>query len=704
VSGAGVRGLFDVDGEPLSREAGADRAAGPEAAPAAPAQRFAVEDDAPPALTVPPLTALRRHWRAALAIAALAAPLVYGAALWKLRPTYRAEAVLKVSPLVPRLLHTGEEWRASSISGYYSDYVRTLTQLASERSVMEDAVARLDARGADWLPAGVAPSESSNHLRARIDVKLVRDTHLLTIGLDDGRPEVVAPVVEAVTESFLARLAAEDAVDSDSKMHALVQDRDRLKGALAETHARLDGLSSRLGSAILDERQNIFYQRLGVLDEGLTKLFVRRVEAEAALTGAKARALELAAPVPDSLVERLVEEDVAVRDARVLDVRQARELEAATHACAPGHPLRIEAEGRRARARVELAALEAGVRARARARLVEERAEEARQIVAAAERDAQGARSSEGVMEGVLGTARENLVDYGRAMFEGSQLRAESDRLLQSIAGIDRRIEELRIEARAPCRVTVRSAAVTPAKPSRDRRSMALPAALGAALVAGAAAALALARLRPVLLSPEDAASAGVLVLASPEDAGDPLAAADALLRLEADAEGAPLAIVVAPADSGPAAAAAAARFAEALVDVAGARQNALLVRLTGATAAAPGAPAGLAAPPVRAETERGRTTRWGPLAGAQALPSVVATSAFRVRFDGLAAGADARIVATPSPLVSAVSWPFLAQGYRAVLVAAAGESLLPQVGAGMEAVRRARGRLAGLVVTGAPS
>jgi uncharacterized protein involved in exopolysaccharide biosynthesis len=388
----------------------------------------------------------------------------------KFRPSFAAESYVYVAPLEPRILHADEEWHKKSFVGFYDDYVRTLARRTVSHRVLARACRNLDEQGVRWLPDGVLAGERENHLRARLQVNRLLDTHLLGISLEDSRAEIPAHVVNAVSQALLRDLEEQRQAQSQRILKELKRERDELRAELETTYSELDGLSEKLGSAILDERQNIFYERIQVLEEGLTKIFVRRVAAEGALASTRARAEELRAPVPIGDLERDLDLDVRVKDGRVMIARRIREIDDSLLGLGPKHPHTSVLGQRRAVLLRELSELEEGVRQEIRNRIRAARDEEAASILAEAERELAAVQRSEKSMKSVLAAAKDDLADHGRAMFEGSRLRAEARRLLTAIEDTGNRMHAVETESIAPARCSIREEAREPSQPTSDRR------------------------------------------------------------------------------------------------------------------------------------------------------------------------------------------------------------------------------------------
>ena len=465
---------------------------------------FRLEADAPSARAVPKgrtgkdtaaselsVAVVVRAVRARLGLFLVTAVALAGAGafvvLKRVVPTYRAEAVLLVEPTAPVLAYTGEEWRAESIVGFYGDYVRTLKGMAVEPRILKDAIDRLAREGVVWCPPGVTPIDRPNHLRARLDVSHVRDSYLVTIGLEDREAAVPAEVVNIVTEVFLASLTEDQRSGSRARLELLEQERARLEQEVEGNRLRIEELSAETGFAILDERQNVFYERLIRLQDGLTDVFVDRVRAEGQYEGSVAQAAELRAAIPVGEVRRLLDEDDVVQDARLMFQRLVRDLESETGDLSEDHPLRLQAQERVDAARARLTELEQDTLARITERVGQAREDLAHSLVESSRQELESARRSEGRMQEVVREAETQLEVYGRAVLVGRALRADADRLLATLETVNSRIEELVLESQAPERVTLRTPATAPTKPVSDRRMLAL---LTAGLFAAAAAAV----------------------------------------------------------------------------------------------------------------------------------------------------------------------------------------------------------------------
>ncbi len=613
----------------------------------------------------------------------------------KFKPSFRAESTLLVAPTAPHLLYVDEEWHKVSVESYYDEHVRTLAHLAREHTVVERAIEKLREEGSDW---GTALPEPVAHLRARLKVKQVRETHLLSIGLESSRPDDLAPLVNTVTESFLEQLELEERESIRKRTRYLIEQRERLEADLEAVYASLDAMSDKLGSAMLDSKQNIFFDRISVLDEGLTKIFVKRVEAEGELESAEARAEQLTGGVPEALIQHALDTDEEIRDARRSLGRVTRELALATADLSPSHPDRIKAEKAKAEADANLAALTAAVRERVAGRILATRRHEAEELVGSASRIARASKRSEALMQDVMKEARADLEDYGRAMFEGSRLRASSSRILEAIERVDRKIEQMQIEERAPGRVTVRTWAVEPTRPVKDVRKMMFGASLLGAIGASVFAVFFLAHMRARIEHRQDVPRTKENLLGTLRGTLTRDGAARLFLGLERFHTGDATTLTLQPVtrDLGESTSA----LGEGLADAASSTGSTLFCRFderAGKNAAsfANGSPEAITTEP----QARGSLVRWSPIESGRGLAEQIASQTLRDRYRELAGEASTVVLDAPALDEDETPWTFFTRGCVVVLVARLGKTRIPQIAAMARSVRQGGGTVAGIVL-----
>ena len=468
---------------------------------------------------------------------ALLAAIIFGtvagaggvAVMKRFAPVYAAEAVFHVAPMPPRILYTDAEWHNGATISFFEDYARTLTHVVRMRSVLADAIDRLEAAGVAWAHPHVERERWVAHLRSRLRVTDILDTHLISIRLEDEDPLVVQAVVEHVAAAFVEHVATEMEAVRLKQVRVLEAQRDDLRERLAKRQRELNAISAELGAPLLDDRRNVFYERILKLDEGMTKVFLRRVHAQGDHTKATGRASDLNATVPTGEVALAMEEDRGLRDARRTVSRETKLRDEASKRYREQHPTMVDRENARQAAERAVDRVEEEAFKRHYERIRSTRAEVATDLIKQSNRELEAARMAEAEMQQVLKEAQEGLKRYESARIEGTKVRREADDTIDMLSRTNDRLEQLHIEASAPPRTQLRSPAVVPLAPVRDPRKVMGFGVLGlAALLALLGTFLAESRW-PKILTADDADRWGLSVFAdvsnrTPETAGTDLA------------------------------------------------------------------------------------------------------------------------------------------------------------------------------------
>ena len=478
------------------------------------------------------ITTLKRHFVFALLIFTAVAAAGGFVVMRRYGPVYAAEAVFHVAPMPPRILYTDAEWHNGATISFFEDYARTLTHVVRMRVVLEDAIGRLDADGVEWAYPSVERDRWVPHLRTRLTVTDILDTHLISIRMEARDPEIVKAVVEHVAGAFVDHVAKEHESLRLKQVAVLEAERDTLRDRLKSRQAELDALGDELGTPLLDDRRNVYYERILRLDLGMTKVFLRRVHAEGDYKKALGRAEDLRATVPEGEVALAMEEDRGLREARRIVSRETKARDLAATRWEEIHPRMIDMENAQDAAERAADQVERDAFNRHYARIQSAREEQAMDLIKQASRELEAARRAEERMQSVLSDAQISLRAYESGRIEGTKIRREADDAIGLLSRTTDRLEQLAIEANAPPRTQLRSPPVLPMAPVRDpRKVMGLGVLAIAAVLALLGALLAESRW-PKLLDAHDAARWGLPVFADLTHRSKHTAATDLALRL----------------------------------------------------------------------------------------------------------------------------------------------------------------------------
>jgi uncharacterized protein involved in exopolysaccharide biosynthesis len=423
---------------------------------------------------------------------------------------YKAEASVMVSPIMPRVMYMTEESRATATSSYYEEYLHTLTRLFLERRVLDDAVAKLAENKVQWAVPDLDPIEQ---LRTRLTIDQVHNTQLISITARDKQPATAAALVNEVVKSFVHQLAAEESLENDAKVQTLTQEQVAKQKELAALYAQLNKLTDKLGSAALDSRQNVYFDRASSLNEPLNKAYLDRLRADADDAAAQQTIALLKRSIPAETIRKALDADPDIRDMRMLLERQNRDIAASTDALGAEHPLKIRSDEQLRSLQRRYERLVAETQDRIVKGLLRERMDDAERVAMEATTRHEAAVKVEESMRRVMDAAMVDLSDFGRAQVEAGKLKAQIERLTESVASVEKRIDQLQIEARAPGRVALRNEAEV----SPDSLAKGALLAIGGSFFAGLLGAVTLVllveRLFPAMSRGRDLSKYGVTAL-----------------------------------------------------------------------------------------------------------------------------------------------------------------------------------------------
>ncbi len=224
-------------------------------------------------------TPLRRSARFKIFSAVFLLVLAAGS-LWNFtRPAvYRATATVLVEAPEGIGFRAGED-------GHDLQNVAVQGRVLLAQELLQDTLARAGASG------GAVPLDPDG-LRTLLSVRPTPDTNLVELDATGGDPELLARLVNAWTEAYLALRQRQVATDVDESLTRLQEEYDRLDASKREKAEALDAYRERHEIATMERDGNSALARLNALTESLNKARAEALEAEsryAALEEAIAR-------------------------------------------------------------------------------------------------------------------------------------------------------------------------------------------------------------------------------------------------------------------------------------------------------------------------------------------------------------------------------------------------------------------------------
>ncbi len=432
---------------------------------------------------------LRRKWLIIgvfVLVSAVTVPLIWIMVI----PTYRATAVVRITPVLNPILFKSEKTGAIP---FYTSYVNTQVSIIRSPTVLERVLDRPEVRETSWYK-GLGASllgDSSTPLEAlqrTLAALPRRGTELIDISVNDRNPNDAKEVVNVVVAEY-KKLNDEIHKASDVTLfETLTRERDQLQMTINGLIETKFNISSQLGTVAPEELRSQLSMQLSHLEGQRDKLTRELKMVQWQLGQVPAAATMPAGDGEPGSVEQLYAHD---QEWRALD-RNLEEidhqLELARRKFGEEHPTIEDLLSRRDYCRRlrdkreaqlgddwesvlgQLTTMPEGTTPRA---ALEHLVAKKRQEIELLEQEIehQGAKVAQ------AGEIAQEIARYEEEIGQKRELRE----------AIRKRLEVLEMEGKAPARVRVAAYAMKPSKPDRDRRIVLTAMAMMGAMVVGLA-------------------------------------------------------------------------------------------------------------------------------------------------------------------------------------------------------------------------
>ena len=391
------------------------------------------------------------------------------AVIFSVKPFYTAEAVIKIEPVVPKILYGKEE---ASIMPYYDDFVRTQINKVKSYPVLSRTLQIYRERGLRWQLPDETVEQAIDRLTVRLNISQLRDTQLFSLSMTSQRKEGLAEIINAAVEAYLEAIADEQMNKDASRLSFLRNRKVQIEKELAEKYDVLQQISAQYAVGITDEKNiYVYLQAIVDLTQQLVKATSRRIEFESKLKELKKQMIKLKDIDISADIDDWVEKDQAIRDNRIQFSRKLQDMRLFLAGVNKRHPDRIEYEDSLKRLNeVQESMLkrsrEVGEKV-IRGKLISDQKKKIFEL----ETDYAAALKTEEKLRSELAVAEHKATDVNTQMMKASTLRKDIQRLQDSLLRIDERIDQLEVESRSPGRISLMTAARPPDQPSAGKRS-----------------------------------------------------------------------------------------------------------------------------------------------------------------------------------------------------------------------------------------
>ena len=428
-----------------------------------------------PALRINVLKSLRLHAVSAVLVALVILGLGL-AVLLRRGVVYVAQSTIYVSPTFPKTLIEDREQEYP-----YDSYVQQQVHSITRYDVMEDALHQLP-QGA-WKRPGETDRAAIERLQKDLDIKRVGLTYQVSITLHRSTPDHLADIVNAVTQSYLAKAKDEEFYGRDDRLSTLRDTRDDLRKELDTRIEELSGITKALGVAKVGTEgtsSNPFDDQLTKMRTDLTTAHEQRVQAEAELSSLKNSDPSVPNAALNAAADDLIASDPGLLAMKADLAKKRSVLVDQLSTLTPNHPLRKQTEGELAQIDQALQDMQMDLRRKAAARLeAKNRAELNR------------TSTIEAKLAGDLQRETDAATSAAPKLQRAEELKAEITRLQARYAEVDDRISNLELESSSPGSIHLFAAALPPVGPESSKLHLLILALFPISILCGIAVAVA---------------------------------------------------------------------------------------------------------------------------------------------------------------------------------------------------------------------
>jgi len=441
---------------------------------------------------IKPLVSLRSHKR--IALISLVATMLIGLPIsWlKGQATYYTEAAVYISPRFIKTLSDDEELRFQSNS-QYRQFVQQQSKTITRFEILSQVVAQLDSTHKQW-PETHNTQLATRWLQSHLQVKLIKDTYLIRVGLEGTSPDGLAETVNAVVSTYLSQQRSENVYASDERVKALQEERSKLLQELGQQSEAQTLLAQELGvTSFNNSVLNPYDQLLVSSRQSLHDTRQQRMQAEASLASLDGTQRPDGDGAAQAAAMAHVFEDASFLSLTANLNQRRSELMAKISALATDHP------GRKSIAR-ELAAIGLELKKTS----VKTANEYREQILEQLKTEVFQKRLAEEKLDAEVKSLASQASWFAVRYQQARALEVDIERLRQQISSVEERIDFLLIESTAPGFVRVETAALRPELPSGGGRTKMFLLFVGLSIAIAIALPVAIDTLDPRILTPPD--------------------------------------------------------------------------------------------------------------------------------------------------------------------------------------------------------
>lgn len=380
------------------------------------------------------------------------------------KPDYEVHSTLKIDPVIPSLITKSEE---PSITGFYHDFVRTQAKRIADHKTMAMALEKMGEEAAgQLLSPSLSDDEKISILRAIVKVAPVSRTHLINLSVRGPKKEGLAPLLNALMESYLENLTLELQQKDGRRITYLNEKKKRLRQNINKKEHELKELATHVLSSTFVEDFNIWQQRVVSLQSAYVDTLNQRIQAENSFEWGQDSAKKTKLLSLGSLVEEGVMADDAIDFTSSWTYQKLQEMRGSIDGITAKNDDRKKIEQRMVAMREYESKLRSETRDTVKTIVYGKRDLDIKKTLILKENNYKEALANEKRLVIELTNAQKMSGHNSTLLLKGKGLETELTHDRNLLFRIDTRIHELEAESRAPLRVNIESFAKDPENPA----------------------------------------------------------------------------------------------------------------------------------------------------------------------------------------------------------------------------------------------
>ncbi len=419
--------------------------------------------------------------------------------LWKVKPLYQSSSAIEIAQLVDHMLVRDED-RTFVSRIQYTDYVNTQVSYIVSYENVQETLAKLDLSKTSVIRKD-SEAETIGGFLSMLEVGWVPNTNLVSVSVSSSDPKGLDLLANTLVDTYMENNLERELASNRSRLEHLREEEARKRKELADMNTRLGETTTRLGTLVTEEQLSPLEENLTFLRRAFNEAFVQRLDAERdyqALLGSIQRGSGLGVK---PLVEEKVLNDLAIMRNEMYE--RMAELTRVSALMTPDHPYLKQLEARLASDRANLDRAMADLRRDATTVIASRLNHDQKESIHKAEAEMDARRKHEDQVRARYDQEMQKQQTTIPLFLAATQLRIDIQRWNDQLTAVQRRLEEVGMEVRAPSRVRIQTHARPPLHPIKNRRRMFALMALCMCATLALVTAFAIDFFQPSIISPQ---------------------------------------------------------------------------------------------------------------------------------------------------------------------------------------------------------